>query len=111
VAPHFAEAQRQAAERFHALQGTGKASGDLATVWEAATQGRVEVLFVDAESVRWGSPDDGSGTVRVAEHPGPQDYDLLDQAAVRALRSGATVYAGPPESVPGGDVIAAVFRY
>jgi len=111
VGPHFAAAQKTAADRFGELVGKGKASSDLATVLAAATQGRVDVLFVNVEGYRWGSFDESSGGLHEAGSPAAEDYDLLDQAAVRTLRTAGTVYAVAADAVPGGGDVAAVFRY
>ncbi len=111
VGPHFAAAQNTAAERYAQLAGTGKASNDLATVLQAATQGRVDVLFVNVAGFRWGSFDESSGGVTEADSPSADAYDLLEQAAVRTLRTAGTVYAVPANVVPGGGEVAAVFRY
>ena len=49
----------------------------------------------------------------MALHPAPEpgDQDLLDLAAIRTLVSGGAVYALPPEEVPDGALLAAVFRF
>jgi hypothetical protein len=37
--------------------------------------------------------------------------DLLDASDVHTLLNGGTVYAVEPEQVPGGSLLAAIFRY
>jgi hypothetical protein len=96
VGPRFAEEQRQAAERFRSLLGTGRASSNLAEVVPAARGGRVDILFVS------GDAHDGAGDL---------DEDLLETAAAFTLRNGGTTYEVASAQVPGGGPVAAVFRY
>lgn len=41
----------------------------------------------------------------------PGDEDLFDFASVYTLFNDGAVYAVKPEEVPGGSLIAAIFRY
>ena len=111
VGPYFAAAQTAAADRYRAVLGTGKASDDLAVVLQAASEGRVDVLFLDVSASRWGVFIPETGAVREEDEASAGAMDLLDQAAVRTLRNGGTVYAGNRADVPGGGDLAAVFRY
>lgn len=110
VEPHFRRALERAADKFAERVGTGLASAQLPEVLRAAREGRVEDLFVAVGVQRWGriAP---TGGVAVHESPEPGDQDLLDLIAVETLFRRGTVYAVPPEVVPGGDCLAAVFRY
>lgn len=110
VEPHFRRAQENAAARFAERLGTGLASCQLPEVLRAAREGRVEDLFVAVGVQRWGHVA-ASGEVEVHESPQPGDQDLLDLVAVETLLRKGTVYAVPPERVPGGECLAAVFRY
>jgi hypothetical protein len=112
VEPEFAAARRAAAERFHELAGRGThATDDLAAVVAAAVQGRVDTLFVATDRQRWGRVDAATGSIEVHDRWEPGDEDLLDLAAVRTLLTSGTVYAVPPEAVPGGTDAAAILRY
>lgn len=97
--------------RFDELNGTGRASGQLAVVLKAARLGRIETLFVASDRQRWGLP--GTGTAAIAQHEFrmPGDEDLLDLATVGAWQSGATVHVVPGDDVPGDGPAAAIFRY
>ena len=41
----------------------------------------------------------------------PGDDELLDLATAQTLRHDGTVYGVKPEDVPGGQLLAAVYRY
>jgi len=111
VEPEFTRAQVEAAGRFRELLGTGQASGQLEEVVVAAHDGRVDTLFVALGTRRWGSFDPERRAVRLSDHNGPGTEDLVDLAATRTLLTGGTVFAVPPEEVPEGREVAAVYRY
>jgi hypothetical protein len=110
VEPHFRRAQEKAADRFAERLGTGLASSQLPEVLRAVREGRVEDLFVAVGVQRWGRIT-STGGVEIHESAQPGDQDLLDLIAVETLLRKGTVYAVSPDRVPGGDCLAAVFRY
>lgn len=114
VEPYFLEDRRKAAERFGDLQGSGRSSNSYEEILPAAHDGRIDTLFV-ARGVRlWGTYDVKGRKVRLEENQGRQtnsSEDLLDLAAVQTFLNKGTVYAVPQQEVPGGHVMAAVFRY
>lgn len=103
-----ARRQRDAA-RFRELCGTKKTSVDLQQVLKAARFGRVDAMFVATDDQRWGTADDDD--VEVHDHPEPGDHDLLNEAAVMALLSGARVHALPTEELPNRGIVCATFRW
>ena len=112
VESRFLAAQRDALDRYRAAAGTGLASDELGQVLRAAEQGRVQELFVDVASQRWGRVDPSSGAVEFVngEGHGPDDEELVDRAVVAALAGGATVHA-PADGPPDGTPLAALLRY
>lgn len=111
VEPVFTRAQEEAAGRFHDLLGTGQASGQLEDVLTAAFDGRVDTLFVALGTRLWGSFDEERRAVNRSDHNGPGTEDLVDYAAIQTLLKGGQVFAVPPEQVPDGGAVAAVYRY
>lgn len=111
VEPVFTRAQEEAVGRFRGLLGTGQASVQLDDVVTAAHDGRVETLFVALGTRRWGSFDQERRVVELSEHNGPGTEDLVDFAALQTLLKGGEVFAVPPEQVPEGGAVAAVYRY
>jgi hypothetical protein len=108
--PRFRKRLEADADRCREMAGTGLGSTDLGEVLRAATEGRVETLFVAADLERWGRLDDG-GVPILDEGPRNGNEDLLDRAAIDALRTGARVHVVPGMEVPEGAPIAAVFRF
>jgi hypothetical protein len=111
VEPHFTRDQEEAEGRFRELLGTGQASAHLDEVVTAAHDGRVDTLFVALGTRRWGSFDEEARKVEVSDSNGPGTEDLVDLAAIQTLLKGGTVYAVPPDRVPEGSEVAAVYRY
>jgi hypothetical protein len=83
----------RALEKFDKQIGTGHASSDAREIREAASEGRVEHLFLRENAAV------------------PGDPDLPDTAAVETLRHGGDVVVLPQANMPGGLPVCAVFRY
>lgn len=111
VQPRFQEAQRQAADRYHKLRGTGKTANYLEAVVPAAHHGRIEVLFVALGVQLWGLFDPAEDKVYVNPKALPGDEDLLDLAAIQTLLHGGTVYAVEIEQMPEDAPVASILRY
>jgi hypothetical protein len=109
--PHFLEERKGVIDRYGQYLSEGKASNDLREVVPASYFGRVETLFTRIGEHRWGTFNHETGKAYPHEARDPGDQDLLDFAAVRVLLNGGRIYTVPPGEVPGGGVIAAVFRY
>jgi hypothetical protein len=107
--PAFARAQDRALGQYRQLAGTGRTTSDLGQAVSAAWRGQVEVLFLARGKHRWGRFDPATGKATGHEQRAPGDEDLLNVAAVGAVRHDRTVHALEPEQVPGGVALAAVF--
>lgn len=114
VEPVLTAALRKAAERYGDLLSTGRASSRYDEILQAAHDGRIDTLFV-ARGVRlWGTYDPKARAIRIQENQTTQrkgNEDLLDLAAIQTFQNGGQVYAVPQQDVPGGQEVAAVFRY
>jgi hypothetical protein len=111
VAPLFAQPGREARARYAQLNGSGRATDDLATVLAALVQGRIETLLVATDSERWGTYD--ALAARLKEHipRQPGDDDLLNTAVIHGLATHAQVHALPEADLGVRTGIAAVLRY
>jgi Bacterial archaeo-eukaryotic release factor family 3 len=111
VEPLFARERDDAAATYREALGTGRASDDLEEVLTAADTGRIDVLFVPTgahvSSATYRSAD-------VSRADGEQELggrDRIEQAVVRTMLDGGTVYAVPEDEMPGRASVAALFRY
>ncbi len=114
VEPVLNADRSKAAERYGDFLGTGRASNRYDEILPAAHDGRVDTLFV-ARGVRlWGAYDAEARKARLQENQDTQrkgNEDLLDLAAILTFQNGGQVYAVPQQEVPGGQAMAAIFRY
>jgi hypothetical protein len=118
VEPLYSQAETEARARFDEAAGQQakrvaplRALGTIAEVMPAASDGRVDTLFVAADTHCWGRYDEATHRVEVRDEPLDGDEDLLDRATLNTFLNGGAVYAVPRESVPGGRHVAAVLRY
>lgn len=113
VKPYFEQAQADQRALYEEFAGRddGRADNRVVDVVRAAVEGRVATLFVAKGVQKWGVYRGHSHKVHAHPTRQPGDQDLLDVAAVQTFLSGGTVYVVDQEHVPGGDVLAAVFRY
>jgi hypothetical protein len=112
VSPVLTRAREEATARFRSAAGRGgAATTDVEEIVRAATEGRVDTLFVPPGEHRWGSVDALSHQVAMHADPLRGDEDLLDRAAVWTLLNAGTVFAVPAADVPGPGPAAALLRY
>jgi hypothetical protein len=83
----------------------------LRAIIPAAYDGRVDALLLASGQRQWGSFDPVSGELALHEDAGPRDSDLLDLAAIQAIRHGGTVYTIAQQHMPDLAPLAAILRY
>jgi hypothetical protein len=107
------ERQQEEMDRFEDLyyQDGDLASDNFHEIIPACAYSRVETLFVPIGEYRWGRYDPETNTVQVHESQQPGDGDLLNYAALQSYLNGGAVHVLPPEEMPGGRSVAAIFRY
>jgi len=108
---HFDEARALAVAEYHEGIAKGRAGHTLADVLAAAFQGRIATLFIPLGVRRWGRFD--FNRLALEEHDREQsgDEELLDLAAAQTLLRDGKVYGMKPDEIPGGQLLAAVYRY
>ena len=111
VEPHFQEAREKALAQYHQLAGTPRASHDPKEIAAAASQGRVQVLFVSRNTHQWGHFDADTQRVRLERSQKGNAVDLLDLCTREVLLKGDQVHVLNPDEVPEGGSVAAIFRY
>ena len=113
VKPFFeqTEAEQRTLYETYAGRSDAQASNDFVTVIKAAHEGRIAALFIPKGMHQWGQYRAHSHKVHAHPSEQPGDQDLLDLAAAQTFASGGMVYVVEPDAVPGGEMLAAVFRY
>lgn len=107
---HYAQELADWRERFGTQRSNGLATSQLNEVARAATSSAVEELLFDMDSTLEGSVDE-VGVVHSVAEPGPTSYGVVDEIAVRVLRSGGTVKAVRSGDLPDDTPVAAMLRY
>jgi len=111
IEPYLVRQSRELVERFLAAQANGRGLSDPRDVARAATEGRIEVLFVEAERQIPGMVDPTTGEVEFDSLNHPEVDDLLDDIAELTLKQKGRVIVLKPEHMPTATGIAAVLRY
>lgn len=111
VSLHYARDIENAVNLYQQSQGTGLTASNIKDILVAAHQGRVGVLFVPLDKELWGNFKSDSGRVTFSETAVTGGEDLFDLAAILTHVHGGNVFALPPENIPEGLSIAALFRY
>lgn len=89
--------RQEKVEQLNSLAGTGKTTTDLDQMAEAASQGRVEYLFVSDDETRK-APDDST-------------VYQINAAAIDTIRTGGEIITVPQGSLYDNASVAAVLRY
>ncbi len=108
--PRFDEAVDRAKRRFLHLAGTGAATTQIEQVVAAASDGKIDTLFVRAGAQVPGTFDGDTDAVRLGDGR-PGTTDLLDRAATDTFLTGGTVYRLDGDRMPVDDDLAAILRY
>jgi hypothetical protein len=113
VEPYFLQEQQQSIELYNQVYGQGgqRASTDIFEVVPAAVYGRIEHLFLASGIHQWGRFDPEQAEIELHPEARPQNRDLLDLAAAHTFINGGQVHVIEQKAIPGGQVLAAIFRY
>jgi hypothetical protein len=111
VESFFARDRNAAAAAYRGALGTGRASDSLEEVLTAAEAGRIDVLFVPTRAHVVSA---SHASAEASHADGGQELDgrdPIEEAVVRTMLNGGTVYAVPEPEMPDRVPVAALFRY
>jgi Bacterial archaeo-eukaryotic release factor family 3 len=111
VEPKVAEARAAALDRLNALLATGRATTKPEEIVKAARYARVDTLFLTGDDHLWGAFDEAEERIVAHGSPAEGDIDLLDYAALMALRQGGSVTLVERTALPPPGLSAAILRY
>lgn len=110
--PIFKEDQSEAQGKFKELEGTGKASKNIREIVPAAYFSKIDILFVSLTDKVWGEFDPKFNQANLVGDEGDEEsIELLNYAAIQTILNGGKVYGLNSGQVPGGEKIAAIYRY
>ncbi len=109
VQPFFSKEILDSIAIYKNLISSKKTSSDIREILQAVHSGRVNSLLLDVNKSMPGKVDNEFQQIEIFEKENEKSEDLLNLAAVYALKNNAKVYAVSGEEL--GVPIAAVFRY
>lgn len=108
---HYAEEIKALHQVFETRTGQNRTTTDVSNAARLATFGGIDTLLIDIDNVLDGFIDDETGEVSLDARADAVNYDVVDEIAGRALRTGANVLAVRKADIPGGQTLAAISRY
>ncbi len=108
---YFREEISSDIERFNDLRGSNLISTDISDIVKGAYYGKVDTLFVPMGFRQFGMFDTNDNRVEISEKLNGQTVDLINYAAISAIRTGSTLYGLPQSEVPDNSGLAAIYRY
>ena len=97
--------------QFGTSHGKGLASDQLEDIGQAATEGRVATLLVEAERQIPGLVDRAEGKATPVAEDAASTPDLLDELTIWTLEQGGEVIVVPLERMPTQSGAAAIYRF
>jgi hypothetical protein len=107
----FDREKRAALERVVEQWTSPKVVTDPLQLLEAASEHRVDTLFVATDAELWGAWRNGGPVPEVHPVQQPGDEDLLDVASVLTLRSNGAVHVLAADEMPHQEPAIAILRY
>jgi hypothetical protein len=106
------ESYREAHQRVVEHGHTDRVISSIADIVRAASDGRIDTLFVPKDERRWGTFDAATREVSLDDEQTEANVDLLDLAAVRTFDQGGSVFVVDRSKMPQQDESAvAMLRY
>jgi hypothetical protein len=109
--PRFEEEKRAAIRHVADNLESPIGSRNLKEIVPAAHFARVETLVVAEGEETWGKLNLEDGVVSCHRERMAGDEELIESAAIQTIAHGGRVIALPKEEIPGGESVAAVFRF
>ena len=111
AADYFQEDIESDIERFNNLQGSELISTEVEEIVKSAYFGKVDTLFVPMGTRQFGVFHPDENRVDMSESLNGEAVDLINYAAISAIRTGSTLYGLPQSQVPKNSGLAAIYRY
>jgi hypothetical protein len=110
IGPYFRHQREKAIADYKRKLGMGLATDNLTEILKAASDGRVETLFVPVNRQTWGNFDEQSRRLQIHKNLQPGDQDLLSVSSTKTLIRGGQVFVVLPEEMPNKASVAAVMK-
>ena len=111
VESYFREEIHSDIDRFNNLRGSELISTDVSDIVKGAYFGKVDTLFVPMGFHQYGIFDTEKNQVEISDKLNGEAVDLINYAAISAIRNGSTLYGLQQSDVPNNSGLAAIYRY
>lgn len=111
VESYFREEIHSDIDRFNNLKGSELISTDVSDIVKGAYFGKVDTLFVPMGFHQYGVFDSEKNQVEISDKLNGETVDLINHAAISAIRNGSTLYGLQQAEVPNNSGLAAIYRY
>jgi hypothetical protein len=111
VEPYYLARLAKLVDEFQEARSKGVGTDDLQQIAEAATQGRVATVLIDADRVVPGRIDQETGHAEFRGLDHPDVDDLLDDLGEMVLGKGGDVVIVPADRMPTQIGAAAIYRF
>lgn len=109
---YFSRTRQLKRDKFKKFHGTEKASADFKVILPAASEGKVDTLFLQNREDIFGNYNPSTREVRIDEEHHSANVSLMNLLAMMVLKTGGTVYLEDKEEMPANSSKAnAIFRY
>ncbi len=111
VAPQATQERSKALSLLAEGLSKGRATTDLASALNAAREGRVATLLVNADRADPGNGGTSAGRRGSAPSPDKDFENGVNHAVVETLKHGGWAFAVPHDDMPAGALVGALYRY
>lgn len=111
VEPIFHSARASAIANYYDLLSHQRAASTLEEILPAAYTGRINTAFTAIGRQRWGTFNEQTYELQYAAASTATNEDLINLVAIQTILHDGEVFALPPEEMPDGREVAAVYRY
>lgn len=112
IEPQYNSRLEKLADRFNEALAHGKGSDSIKEAAIAATEGRIEILLVEADKIIEGRITNLiTGNIQKKDINNPRIDDLLDDMGELVTKMGGEVIIMPKDKIPSYTGVAAIYRY
>jgi len=111
VEPQYQARLTKLTEEFEEARSKGHGNDDVSLVAQAAAEGRVATLLIEADRQIAGRLDFSTGQVEVADLSNPHVDNLLDDLGELVEKMGGKVLVMSADQMPSPTGLAAIYRY
>lgn len=111
VSAHFSNELDEALNEYGNKTPDNLASDNVAEVIKGAVHQRIDKLFIDLSTTKWGRYDEQNDQLVIDPDQKPQNEDLVDYAVRHTIANNGEIFMPAKDRMPNSSDMAAVFRF